>query len=129
MPKREIVVSAAAPAIGPYSRAIEAKPWVFLSGQIGLDPKTGNLVEGGIREQTARALQNVDEVLKAARLDYSNVVKTTVFMKDMAQFSEMNEVYAKYFKAPYPARSTVGVAALPKGALVEIEAVALAPNV
>jgi len=109
--------------IGPYSQGIEAGA-VYCSGQVGLDPSTGNLVEG-IVAQTSRTLSNLDAVLKAAGMGLSNVVKTTVFMVDLGEFAQMNEVYAKHFAAPFPARSTVQVAALPKGARVEIEAVAV----
>ncbi|HYC12310.1 MAG TPA: Rid family detoxifying hydrolase [Nitrososphaerales archaeon] len=118
------VRSAKAPSpIGPYSQAIDAGG-VYCSGQVGLNPSTGNL-EAGIVQQTARALSNLEAVLAAAGLPLKNVVKTTVFMVDIAEFAQMNEEYAKHFQAPYPARSTVQVAALPKGARVEIEAVAV----
>ncbi len=118
------VRSAKAPSpIGPYSQAIDAGG-VYCSGQVGLNPSTGNL-EAGIVQQTARALSNLEAVLAAAGLGLKNVVKTTVFMVDIAEFAQMNEEYAKHFQAPYPARSTVQVAALPKGARVEIEAVAV----
>ena len=109
--------------IGPYSQGIEAGA-VYCSGQVGLDPSTGTLVEG-IVAQTSRALSNLDAVLKAAGMGLSNVVKTTVFMVDLGEFAQMNEEYAKHFAAPFPARSTVQVAALPKGAKVEIEAIAV----
>ncbi|HUK79936.1 MAG TPA: Rid family detoxifying hydrolase [Nitrososphaerales archaeon] len=109
--------------IGPYSQGIEAGA-VYCSGQVGLDPVTGSLVEG-IVAQTSRALSNLDAVLKAAGMGLSNVVKTTVFMVELGEFAQMNEEYAKHFAAPYPARSTVQVGALPKGARVEIEAVAV----
>jgi len=118
------VNSKAAPSpIGPYSQGIDAGA-VYCSGQIGLDPSTGNLVEG-IVAQTARALSNLDAVLRAAGLGLSNVVKTTVFMVDLAEFPQMNEEYGKHFAIPFPARTTVQAAALPKGARVEIDAVAV----
>jgi len=118
------VTSKSAPApIGPYSQGVDAGA-VYCSGQIGLDPPTGNLVEGVVA-QTSRALSNLDAVLRAAGMGLGNVVKTTVFMVDLAEFSQMNEEYAKHFSPPFPARSTVQVTALPKGARVEIDAVAV----
>jgi 2-iminobutanoate/2-iminopropanoate deaminase len=114
-------------AIGPYAQAIRAGGTLFTSGQVGLDPATGNLVSGGIVEQTTRVLENLKAVLSAAGLDFTNVVKTTVFLKNMADFAAMNEVYARYLAptgAVPPARSTVQVAALPKDALVEVECIA-----
>jgi len=118
------ITSKSAPApIGPYSQGIDAGA-VYCSGQIGIDPSTGNLVDGVVA-QTGRALSNLDAVLKAAGMGLGNVVKTTVFMVDLAEFAQMNEEYGKHFNAPYPARSTVQVAALPKGARVEIDAVAV----
>ncbi len=123
MTKREVRSGAAPQPIGPYSQGVESPEMVFCSGQIGADPNTGK-VEEGILSQTRRALLNLGEVLKAAGLGLEDVVKTTVFMVDLAQFASMNDEYSKHFKQPYPARSTVQVAALPKGALVEIEAFA-----
>ena len=111
-------------AIGPYSQAIEVNGFIFASGQIPIDPHTGKMVEGGVAEQTRQALLNAAHVLEEAGLGLSSVVKTTVFLTDMADFAAMNEVYASFFKAPYPARSAVAVKALPKGALVEVECVA-----
>ena len=113
-------------AIGPYSQAVRSGDLVFCSGQIPLDPMTGQLVEGGIGSQTTRALANLAAVLAAADLKLANVVKTTVFLVSMDDFPAMNEVYARYFDEDPPARSTIGVAALPKGARVEIEAIAAA---
>ena len=110
-------------AVGPYSQAICAGDLVITSGQIPLDPATGLLVEGGIVEQTTQVLNNMSAVLEAAGLTFANVVKTTVFLTDIADFAAMNEVYAKYFAEPYPSRSAVQVAALPKGACVEIECI------
>jgi 2-iminobutanoate/2-iminopropanoate deaminase len=112
-------------AIGPYSQAVRSGHLVFCSGQIPLDPLNGQLVEGGIEAQTVRVLDNLAAVLAAADLKLGNVVKTTVFLVFMADFPAMNEVYARYFDEDAPARSTVGVAALPKGARVEIEAIAI----
>ncbi|MBQ9092760.1 MAG: RidA family protein [Prevotella sp.] len=111
-------------AIGPYSQAIEVNGMVFASGQIPLDPATGNIVEGGIKEQTQQALTNAKAIMEAAGLTLANVVKTTVFMADMNDFAAMNEVYATFFSEPYPARSAVAVKALPKGVLVEVECIA-----
>lgn len=123
--KRAIETADAPKAIGPYSQAIVANGFVYTSGQIGLDPKTGTLVEGGIVEQTEQTLKNIEAVLKASGSSTDDVVKTTVFLADMNDFAKMNEVYAKYFNAPFPARSTVQVARLPRDAKVEIEAVAV----
>jgi 2-iminobutanoate/2-iminopropanoate deaminase len=112
-------------AIGPYSQAIEANGFVFASGQLGLDPATGAFPEGGIKEQTRQSLTNAKSILEAAGVDLSHVVKTTVFLSDMANFAPMNEVYAEFFTAPFPARSAVAVRELPKGALVEVECIAV----
>ncbi|MCR5394513.1 MAG: RidA family protein [Bacteroidales bacterium] len=121
----QVISTTKAPgAIGPYSQALKVGNMLYASGQIPIDPATGALVEGGIKEQTRQALLNVQAILAEAGLTMSNVVKTTVFMADMADFAEMNQVYAEFFAAPYPARSAVAVRALPKGALVEIEIVA-----
>ncbi|MBQ4033734.1 MAG: RidA family protein [Paludibacteraceae bacterium] len=111
-------------AIGPYSQAIKVGNLIYTSGQIPIDPTTGTLVAGGIKEQTRQSLLNVQAILKEAGLSMSSVVKTTVFMADMNDFADMNAVYAEFFTEPYPARSAVAVKALPKGALVEIEVVA-----
>ncbi len=111
-------------AIGPYSQAIEANGFIFASGQIPIDPKTGNLVEKNIRKQTIQAITNAGNILKAAGADLSKVVKTTVYLADMNDFTAMNEIYAQYFSEPYPARSAVAVKDLPKGALVEVEVLA-----
>ena len=111
-------------AIGPYSQAIEVNGFVFASGQIPLDPKTGTFVEGGIKEQTRQALTNASSMLKAAGTDLAHVVKTTVYLDSMDDFAAMNEVYAEFFSHPFPARSAVAVKKLPKGALVEVEVLA-----
>ena len=111
-------------AIGPYSQAIQVGNLVYTSGQIPIDPATGTFVEGGIKEQTRQSLSNVRAILEEAGLSMANVIKTTVFLADMADFAEMNAVYAEFFAEPYPARSAVAVKSLPKGALVEIEVVA-----
>jgi 2-iminobutanoate/2-iminopropanoate deaminase len=112
-------------AIGPYSQAIRSDDLVFCAGQVGLDPATGQLVPGGVEAQTARALENLAGVLEAAGTDLAHVLKTTVFLSDMADFKAMNAAYAKFFPGEPPARSTVAVKGLPLGALVEIEAVAV----
>lgn len=109
-------------AIGPYSQAIAAGEFVYLSGQLGVDPATGNM-ENGVEAQAERAISNMKAILAEAGLDISRVIKTTVFLKDMGDFAAVNAIYAKHFKQPYPARSCVQVAELPKGGLVEIEAV------
>ena len=123
--QRQVINSGQAPkAIGPYSQAIRAGDFVFCAGQTPIDPATGNLVEGGIEEQTRRALQNLSVVLQAAGTSLSQVVKTTVFLLDMNDFAKMNAVYAEFFPTNPPARSTVQVARLPKDARVEIEVIA-----
>ena len=124
MPLDFVVTSAAPKAIGPYSQGVRANGFLFTAGQVALDPRTGELVAGGIVEQTTRALENLRAILKEAGGDFSQVVKTTVFLVDMADFTPMNEVYARAFGDHRPARSTVAVAALPRGARVEIEVIA-----
>ena len=111
-------------AVGPYSLAIEADGTVYISGQIHLDPSTGKLVEGDIATQTRQCLENLKSILASAGLGFNNVVKTTVFLVDMADFPAMNGMYQTYMSEPYPARSTIQVAGLPLGARVEIEAIA-----
>ena len=111
-------------AVGPYSQAIEANGFVFASGQLPIDPATNAFAEGGVKEQTRQSLTNAQQVLKAAGLDLSHVIKTTVYLSDMANFAAMNEVYAEFFNKPYPARSAVAVKTLPKNALVEVECIA-----
>ena len=126
--KSPISTKNAPEAIGPYSQAVAIPELIYTSGQIPLDPSTGQLVEGGIREQTKRVLENLEAVLAAAKSDLQHVVKTTVFLKSMNDFAAMNEIYAGYFAREGwvpPARSTVEVARLPKDALVEIEVIAL----
>ena len=112
-------------ALGPYSQAIEAGGMVFASGQVPIDPATDQFVSGGIKEQTRQSLTNARSILQQAGPDLSHVVKTTVFLADMADFAAMNEVYAEFFSQPYPARSAVAVKQLPKGALVEVECIAV----
>ena len=125
--KKNIIATTNAPAaIGPYSQAIDCGNLLITSGQIPLDPATGNLVEGGIAEQTRQSLTNVKAILEAAGLTMDNVAKTTVFLAHMSDFAAMNAVYAEFFsEGNYPARSAVEVGALPKGALVEIETICL----
>ena len=121
----KVIHSELAPkAVGPYSQAIVAGGFVFASGQLPIDPATGEFAEGGIKEQTRQSLTNVTHVLAEAGIDLGHVVKTTVFLSDMANFASMNEVYATFFSEPYPARSAVAVKTLPKNALVEVEVVA-----
>ncbi|MBR6875655.1 MAG: RidA family protein [Bacteroidales bacterium] len=122
---KPISTSNAPAAIGPYSQAVDSVAGlVFLSGQLPIDPATGAFPEGGIQAQTRQSLRNVQAILAAAGLSLAHVVKTTVFLSDMADFAAMNEVYATFFAEPFPARSAVAVKALPKGALVEIECIA-----
>lgn len=123
--KKVIFTEKAPAAIGPYSQAIEANGMVFLSGQVPIDPATGELVAGGITEQTTQVFENIKNVLAEAGLTTANIVKTTVFLADMSLFAEMNTVYAKYFEGECPARSAFAVKGLPKGALVEIESIAV----
>lgn len=122
--KKVICTSKAPSAIGPYSQAIQVGNLVYTSGQIPIDPTTGKIVDGGIKEQTCQSLLNIKAILEEGGLTMNNVVKTTVFMADMNDFADMNTVYADFFAEPYPARSAVAVKSLPKGALVEIEVIA-----
>jgi len=122
--KQSITSENAPAAIGPYSQAVKAGNLVFLSGQLGINPQTNEFVEGGISEQAEQVFKNIQAVLSEVDLDFEQVVKTTVFLADMADFAAMNTVYAKYFNVPYPARSAVAARTLPKNALVEIEVIA-----
>ena len=122
--KKVLSTSKAPAAIGPYSQAIQVGNLVFASGQIPIDPATGNFVAGGVKEQARQSLTNVKAILEEAGLSLDNVVKTTVFLADMNDFADVNAVYAEFFAEPYPARSAVAVKTLPKGALVEIEVIA-----
>lgn len=125
MPKKIVIKPAkSAPAVGPYNHAIRIGDLLFCAGQIPLDPATGNLVAGDIKAQTQRVLENIRAILDDQGLSFANVVKSTVFMTNLADFAAMNEIYAKYFTTDFPARSTIQVAGLPKGAVVEIEVVA-----
>ena len=125
MPKKIVIKPAkSAPAVGPYNHAVRIGDLLFCAGQIPLDPATGNLVPGDIKAQAERVLQNVQAILDDQKLTFANVVKSTVFLTNLADFAAMNEVYASHFTADFPARSTIQVAALPKGASVEIEVIA-----
>ncbi|MDP2497073.1 MAG: RidA family protein [Candidatus Palauibacterales bacterium] len=126
MSRREISTDDAPEAIGPYSQAILADGWLYTAGQIGLDPATGEFVEGGVEEQARRALANLEAVLEEAGLGFGDVVKTTVFLADMDDYGAVNEIYGDHFTAPFPARSAVEAATLPRDARVEIELVARA---
>lgn len=123
--KTAISTTQAPAAIGPYSQAIEANGTIYVSGQLPINPVTGEFAEGGIKELTAQSLTNIKNILAEAGLTMANVVKTSVFLADMADFAEMNEVYAQFFSAPFPARSAVAVKTLPKGARIEIECIAV----
>ena len=123
--KKQISTAKAPAAIGPYSQAIEANGMVFVSGQLPVNPETGEFAEGGIKEFTRQSLTNMKNILAEAGLGMENVVKTTVFLADMADFAAMNEVYASFFEGVAPARSAVAVKTLPKNALVEIECIAV----
>lgn len=125
--KKDVISTSSAPAaVGPYSQGIRAGELLFLSGQVPLDPATGKLVDGGVEAQTEQSCRNLTAVLASQGLDLSNVVKTTVFIAHMSDFPKVNEVYKRFFTDPCPARSCVEVSALPLGALVEIEAIAVA---
>lgn len=123
---KKIVNTEKAPkAIGPYSQAVEANGMLFISGQVPINPETGKLVEGGIKEQTEQVMKNIGEILNVAGLSYANVVKSTCLLSDMDNFAAMNEVYGRYFTSDMPARAAFGVVKLPLGALVEIETIAV----
>ena len=125
---KDVIATEDAPAaIGPYSQAVAASGLVFLSGQIPLDPATGQLVAGDVAAQTTRVLENLRAILAAAGAGFGDVVRTTIYLVEMADFPKVNETYAKRFSGTFPARATVQVAALPKGARVEIDAIAIAP--
>lgn len=126
--KQPVIANNAPKAIGPYSVAVKAGPFLFVSGQLGLDPITGDLVSGGVAAETRQALTNLKAILEAAGCGLDAVVKTTVFLRDMGEFSTMNQVYNEFFAQNPPARSAIQAAALPRGAAVEIEAIALLPE-
>lgn len=123
--KKVIATTKAPAAIGPYNQAIQVGNMLFASGQLGLDPATGNFPEGGVKEQTIQSFQNVKVILEEAGFSINDVVKTTVFLADMADFAAMNEIYASQFEGDFPARSAVAVKTLPKNALVEVEVIAV----
>ena len=123
--KEQVATDQAPAAIGPYSQAVKAGNMLFVSGQIPLEPTSGGLVEGGVEAQTHQCLKNLTAILKAAGTDLKQVVRTTIFLKDMNDFGRVNEVYGSYFPAPFPARACVEVARLPKDVAVEIDAIAL----
>lgn len=122
--KRQASTPLAPSAIGPYSQGIRYGDFLFLSGQVGLDPATGKLVEGGIEEQTHQVMKNLEAVLQSQGLSFGNLLKTTVLLRNMADFAKFNEIYGRYLREPYPARATFAVAGLPRDAIVEIEAIA-----
>jgi len=124
MDKRAVSSAKAPKAIGPYSPAVRAGNLLFVSGQVPIDPATGNMIEGDIAAQTRRVLDNVGALLEAGGVSFANVVRTTVFLADMNDFAAMNQVYGEYFREPYPARATVQVARLPKDSRVEIDVIA-----
>jgi 2-iminobutanoate/2-iminopropanoate deaminase len=124
--KQALFTEKAPAAIGPYSQALRTGEWIFISGQIPLDPVSGQIVQGDVTAQSERVMKNLDALLAAAGSSFADVVKTTVYLVDLAHFAAVNEVYARWFEPPYPARATVQVAALPRGALVEIDAIAIA---
>ena len=127
MSKQILHTDSAPGAIGPYSQATRIADFVFTSGQLGIDPATGKLADG-VQAQAAQSMRNIGAILAAAGLDYAAIVKTTIFVKDLADFKTVNDVYASFFEGDYPARSCVQVAALPKGGLVEIECIAMGGN-
>ena len=122
--KHQISTRSAPAAIGPYSQAISDGEWLFCSGQIGIDPPSGRLVEGGIEHETRRVMENLREVLSEAGLHFADVVKTTIYVVDLGDFDIVNRIYGEHLNAPYPARATVQVVALPRGARIEIDAIA-----
>jgi 2-iminobutanoate/2-iminopropanoate deaminase len=128
MTNKQIATDKAPAALGPYSQAIAAGGFLFASGQVPINPATGELAEGGIEAQAKQVFENLGEVLAAAGAGFGDVVKTTVFLTDLANFATVNEIYAQYFVQPYPGRSCVQIAALPKGSLLEIELIAKLPE-
>ena len=124
MPKKQIQTENAPSAIGPYSQAVRVGKWIFTAGQIPIEPKTGNMVSGHIKEKTRQVMENIKAILEAGGAKMDDVVKSTIYMTNLQDFSAVNEVYGEYFKEPYPARSTVQAAALPKGVSIEIDVVA-----
>jgi|UniRef100_A0A7C3LT46 2-iminobutanoate/2-iminopropanoate deaminase len=127
--KRDSVSGRIPLPVGPYSVFRESDGWFFISGQIGLDPLSGELVSGGVGEETSQILSNISNILRESGLEWDNCLKVTIYLADMGDFQVVNEIYGKAFSAPYPARSTVGVKALPKGARVEVEVIARKPGI
>ncbi len=125
MSRQPVQTERAPQAIGPYSQAVVSGPFIFVSGQIGLDPHTGAIVAGGTEAETEQVLRNLGAILDAAGASFADVVRTTIYLTDLADFVCVNEIYGRHFTAPYPARATVGVAALPRGARVEIDVIAM----
>lgn len=125
--KKVIRTDNAPAALGPYSVGVVANGFVFCSGQLGLDPETGDFIPGGVTEQANQAMKNLKNVLAASGCEFKDVVKTTIFLADMADFAEVNKIYGSYFESDFPARSTIAVKTLPKSGLVEIEAIAVLP--
>jgi 2-iminobutanoate/2-iminopropanoate deaminase len=123
--KTTVTAADAPAAIGPYSQAVACGTLIFLSGQIGLDPASGELVEGGTEAETEQVLRNLSAILATDNLTLDTIVRTTIYLVDLGDFARVNEIYGRHFHAPYPARATVGVAALPRGARVEIDAIAM----
>jgi len=123
--KTPIATPDAPQSIGPYSQAVRSGQWLFLSGQIGLDPVSGTLVGGGVEAEAERVLRNLEAVLHAAGASLGHIVRTTIYLVDLNDFARVNDVYARYVRSPFPARATVGVAALPRGARIEIDAIAV----
>ncbi|MHC1778987.1 MAG: RidA family protein [Bacteroidales bacterium] len=124
MSKRVISAAKAPKAVGPYSQAVECNGFLYVSGQIPIDAATGEFVPGGIKEQAEQVFRNIGYILEEAGYGFENIVKSTVFLADMKDFAAMNEVYASFYKEPYPARAAFGVVSLPKGALIEVEVIA-----
>jgi 2-iminobutanoate/2-iminopropanoate deaminase len=124
--KKEVVAAVNGPkAIGPYSPAIKSGNMLFISGQIPIDPKTGNIIEGGIEKQTVQVLENIKAQIIAGGCEMDHIVQTTIYMTNLGDFNKVNEIYAKYFNEPYPTRATIQISALPKGSLIEIAAIAI----
>ncbi len=122
--KKVILTKNAPAAIGPYSQAVEINGLLYISGQLGIDPSSGNLMDGGVEAQAEQSMKNIRAILEEAKMGFDNIVKTTIFLTSMSDFAKVNAIYEKYFTANFPARSTIQVAGLPKGGLVEIEVVA-----
>ncbi len=122
--KKVILTKNAPAAIGPYSQAVEINGLLYISGQLGIDPSSGNLMDGGVEAQAEQSMKNIRAILEEAKMEFDNIVKTTIFLTSMSDFAKVNAIYEKYFTANFPARSTIQVAGLPKGGLVEIEVVA-----